>query len=46
MRVENLDKRLVRMDMNAVREVTLAINATHRFIYLIPEAAEEAASSA
>lgn len=31
------------MDMNAVREVSLAINATHRFIYLVPEAAEEAA---
>jgi hypothetical protein len=32
-----------RTDMNAVREVSLAINAAHRFIYLAPEAAEEAA---
>ncbi|MCM3923215.1 hypothetical protein ND748_16295 [Frankia sp. AiPs1] len=32
-----------RTDMNAVREVSLAINATHLFIYFIPEAPEEAA---
>lgn len=31
------------MDMNAVREVSLAINAVHRFIYRVPEAADEAA---
>jgi hypothetical protein len=31
------------MDMKAVREVSLAINVTHRFIYFVPEAAEEAA---
>ncbi|WP_050997399.1 MULTISPECIES: SCO6745 family protein [Frankia] len=30
--------------MNAVREVSLAVNATHRFIYLVPEAAQEAAT--
>lgn len=31
------------MDMNAVREVSLTINATHLFVYFIPEAPEEAA---
>jgi hypothetical protein len=31
------------MDMNAVREVSRAINAAHWFIYFAPEAAEEAA---
>ncbi|MBP8536067.1 hypothetical protein [Streptomyces sp. MK37H] len=31
------------MDMNAVRKVSLTINATHLFIYFIPEAPEEAA---
>jgi hypothetical protein len=31
------------MDMNAIREVSLAVNVTHRFIYFVPEAAEEAA---
>ncbi|AWS48638.1 hypothetical protein [Streptosporangium sp. 'caverna'] len=31
------------MDLNAVREVSLAVNATHRFIYFAPEAVEEAA---
>ncbi|MFH9402693.1 hypothetical protein ACH4JS_23500 [Streptomyces sp. NPDC017638] len=31
------------MDMNAVREVSLSINATHLFGYFIPEAPEEAA---
>jgi len=31
------------MEMNAVREVSLAVTATHRFIYWAPEAAEEAA---
>jgi hypothetical protein len=30
-------------DLNAVREVSLTINATHLFIYFIPEAAKEAA---
>ncbi|WP_447035560.1 SCO6745 family protein [Streptomyces sp. DSM 118878] len=30
-------------DMNAVREVSLTINAAHLFIYFIPEAPEEAA---
>ncbi len=32
------------MNLDAVREVSLAINLTHRFIYLVPEAAEEAAA--
>ncbi|AEW98199.1 hypothetical protein SCATT_p00060 (plasmid) [Streptantibioticus cattleyicolor NRRL 8057 = DSM 46488] len=31
------------MDMHAVREVSLAINAAHLFIYFIPEAPQEAA---
>ncbi|MEU5093048.1 hypothetical protein [Streptomyces sp. NPDC021356] len=31
------------MDLNAVREVSLTINATHLFVYFIPEAPEEAA---
>lgn len=31
------------MDMKAVREVSLTINAAHLFIYFIPEAPEEAA---
>jgi hypothetical protein len=31
------------MDGNAIREVSLAINATHQLVYLVPEAAEEAA---
>jgi hypothetical protein len=31
------------LDMNAVREVSLTINATHLFVYFIPEAPEEAA---
>lgn len=30
-------------DLNAVREVSLTINATHLFVYFIPEAPEEAA---
>ncbi|WP_449657838.1 SCO6745 family protein [Streptomyces lancefieldiae] len=30
--------------MNAVREVSLAVNAAHLFVYLVPEAAEEAAA--
>ncbi|MDT0609163.1 hypothetical protein RM812_02790 [Streptomyces sp. DSM 40712] len=32
------------VDMNAVREVSLAVNAAHLFVYLVPEAAEEAAA--
>ena len=32
------------VDLDAVRKVSNAINATHRFIYLIPEGAEEAAA--
>jgi hypothetical protein len=31
------------MDMNAVRKVSLAVNASHRFVYFVPETAEEAA---
>ncbi len=31
------------MNLDAVREVSVAINVAHRFIYLVPEAAEEAA---
>ncbi|CAL9328528.1 SCO6745 family protein [Streptomyces sp. enrichment culture] len=31
------------MDMNAVREISLTINAAHLFVYFIPEAPEEAA---
>lgn len=31
------------MDPNAVREVSLTINATHLFVYFIPETPEEAA---
>ncbi|WP_253778969.1 SCO6745 family protein [Goodfellowiella coeruleoviolacea] len=30
--------------MTAVREVSLAVNAAHRFIYLVPESEEEAAT--
>jgi hypothetical protein len=43
MRITNLDERRARMDLNAVREANLAINAAHRFVYFVPEAAEEAA---
>ncbi|CAM5534524.1 SalK OS=Streptomyces rimosus subsp. rimosus (strain ATCC / DSM 40260 / JCM 4667 / NRRL 2234) OX=1265868 GN=SRIM_040120 PE=4 SV=1 [Streptomyces rimosus subsp. rimosus] len=32
-----------RMDMDAVREASRAVNAAHLFIYLVPETAEEAA---
>jgi hypothetical protein len=32
-----------RISLNAVREVSLAINAAHGFIYFVPESAEEAA---
>ncbi|WP_030661457.1 hypothetical protein [Streptomyces rimosus] len=32
-----------RMDTAAIREVSLAVNAAHLFIYLVPETAEEAA---
>jgi hypothetical protein len=31
------------MDLNAVRKVSLAINATHPFVYFVPESFEEAA---
>jgi hypothetical protein len=31
------------LDLNAVREVSLAINAAHHFIYFVPESVEEAA---
>lgn len=31
------------MNINAVREVSLAVNAAHRFIYLVPESAQQAA---
>lgn len=43
MRITDLDERGARMDLNAVREVNLAINAAHRFVYFVPETAEEAA---
>jgi hypothetical protein len=43
MRITNLDERRARRDLNAVREANLAINAAHRFVYFIAEAAEEAA---
>ena len=36
--------RTAALDLDAVRKVSNAVNATHRFIYLIPEAAEEAAA--
>ena len=29
------------MDMSAVREISVAINTAHRFVYFVPEAAEE-----
>jgi hypothetical protein len=32
-----------RVDLSAVREISVALNETHRFIYLVPEAAQEAA---
>ncbi|MFD0345046.1 hypothetical protein ACFQ0M_01070 [Kitasatospora aburaviensis] len=31
------------MDITAVREISLAVNAAHRFIYLVPESARQAA---
>lgn len=31
------------MDTTAVREISLAVNAAHRFIYLVPESARQAA---
>ncbi|MFF4398513.1 hypothetical protein [Streptomyces sp. NPDC001480] len=31
------------MSIDAVREVSLAVNAAHRFIYLVPESAQQAA---
>ncbi|WP_254405849.1 hypothetical protein [Streptomyces sp. AC627_RSS907] len=33
----------VPVDMNAVREVSLAVSAAHLFVYLVPETAQEAA---
>jgi hypothetical protein len=32
------------VELSAVREVSIAVNLTHRFIYLVPEAAQEAAA--
>jgi len=42
MRITDLDERGARMDLNAVREVNVAINAAHRFVYFVPESVEEA----